>query len=138
MLTHHRNDVEDNDSSRTPDTIDIVVGGNVRRVRLMRHLSQEELAQRVGLSFQQIQKYEKGTNRIGASRIVKLARALEVRPGTLFEGTGADNAREIADAFTSLVTQKDVQMVNAYKAIACPKQKAALFRMACSMAQAED
>lgn len=138
MLTHYRNDVEDNDSSRTPDSIDIVVGWNVRSLRLIRHMSQADLAEAMGLSFQQIQKYEKGENRIGASRIVKLARALEVHPGKLFEGTGRHEEAPIASALASIATPDVAKILHAYKAIACPKQKAAVLGLVRAMADAED
>lgn len=138
MLTHYRNDVEDNDRSRSPDPLDIIVGGNVRRLRAARGLSQERLGEKLGLTFQQVQKYEKGANRISSSRLVKIARALEVHPARLFEGTGLYEEQPIADAFASVLTAEDVKIVHAYKAISSPKQKAALLSMARTMAQAED
>lgn len=66
--------------------IDAIVGGNVREKRVLKGMSQEELAQAVGLTFQQIQKYERGANRISASRLVELAKALNVPVVELFGG----------------------------------------------------
>ncbi|MDA8251563.1 MAG: helix-turn-helix transcriptional regulator [Rhodospirillales bacterium] len=61
-----------------PDAVDMHVGARLRERRLKLGMSQERLADSVGLTFQQIQKYERGVNRMGASRLWELARALEV------------------------------------------------------------
>ena len=68
------------------DSIDLHVGSRLRYRRLSLGMSQEALADAVGLRFQQIQKYEKGQNRIGASRLYRLALALKVPLGYFFEG----------------------------------------------------
>lgn len=68
------------------DGIDLHVGSRLRYRRLMLGMSQEALAESVGLRFQQIQKYEKGQNRIGASRLYRLAIALKVPLAYFFEG----------------------------------------------------
>ena len=65
-------------TENSPDPVDVHVGARVRMRRLMLGLSQDKLAETVGLTFQQIQKYEKGANRIGASRLFQLASALNV------------------------------------------------------------
>jgi len=72
-------------SSGRPNPIDIHVGKRLRMQRMIRGLSQEALGQILGLTFQQIQKYESGTNRIGASRLYDLARALEVTIDYFYE-----------------------------------------------------
>lgn len=77
-------------SRKTPNQIDIHVGSRVRARRMMLDMSQEKLAEAVGITFQQIQKYEKGTNRIGASRLSQIAQALKVSPGFFFEGSSGD------------------------------------------------
>ena len=66
--------------------IDAIVGRNVRTIRLSRRMSQSGLAEAVGITFQQIQKYESGDNRISASRMVLIARALDVPLLDLFAG----------------------------------------------------
>ena len=71
---------------KDPDGIDKYVGSRVRMRRLMLDMSQTELADAIGLTFQQVQKYEKGTNRIGASRLHQIANALRVAPTFFFEG----------------------------------------------------
>jgi len=63
---------------KSPHPIDVHVGTKVRIRRLMLNMSQDKLGDALGLTFQQIQKYEKGTNRIGASRLYQLAKILSV------------------------------------------------------------
>jgi transcriptional regulator with XRE-family HTH domain len=75
--------------SKKPDLIDVEVGQRIRIQRLAAGLSQSELAERVGVTFQQIQKYEKGTNRVGAGRLTKIARVLNVPVGSFFDGREA-------------------------------------------------
>ncbi|HYM30241.1 MAG TPA: helix-turn-helix transcriptional regulator [Candidatus Cybelea sp.] len=77
-------------SERKPHTprsrpIDAHIGGRLRLRRTLMGFSQEKLAESVGLTFQQIQKYEKGANRIGASRLYQFARILEVPPSYFFD-----------------------------------------------------
>src|SRR5580704_5036465 len=71
---------------KIPNPIDRHVGGRVRMRRLMLGMSQEKLGEALGLTFQQVQKYEKGTNRIGASRLQQISRTLDVPPAFFFEG----------------------------------------------------
>ncbi len=74
---------------RTSTPIDVIVGKNIRFHRLARGLSQQALGEKLGVSFQQIQKYEKGTNRVGAGRLTAIAQALELPISVFFEGAGA-------------------------------------------------
>lgn len=74
-------------AKKAPNPIDKIVGGNVRRIRLLNNMSQEKLGDAIGLTFQQVQKYEKGTNRIGSSRLVQIAAALKIKTEALLEGT---------------------------------------------------
>jgi len=78
-------------SAKTPNPVDKYVGSRVRMRRIMLGLSQEKLGDALGLTFQQIQKYEKGTNRIGASRLHQIADILQVPVSFLFEGGPASN-----------------------------------------------
>jgi len=70
---------------RAPDPIDIYVGDRLRSRRKALDLSQQQLGTKVGVTFQQIQKYERGTNRIGASRLFKIANELDVEPQYFFD-----------------------------------------------------
>ena len=65
-------------STKAPNPVDKYVGSRVRMRRIMLGMSQEKLGEALGLTFQQVQKYEKGTNRIGASRLQHIAQILKV------------------------------------------------------------
>ena len=71
--------------SRRPNPIDVHVGSRVRFRRMLLGMSQEKLGEKLGLTFQQIQKYEKGINRIGASRLFDLAQVLGVSVQFFYE-----------------------------------------------------
>jgi transcriptional regulator with XRE-family HTH domain len=69
-----------------PDVIDVHVGRRMRHMRILCNQTQEELGERIGVSYQQIQKYETGANRISASRLYWIAVQFSVTPGWFFEG----------------------------------------------------
>jgi transcriptional regulator with XRE-family HTH domain len=79
-------------ASKTPDPIDKYVGSRIRMRRIMLGMSQEKLGDALGLTFQQIQKYEKGTNRVGASRLQQIADVLQVHVSFMFEGAPGGTA----------------------------------------------
>lgn len=79
-------------ATKAPNPIDKYVGSRVRMRRIMLGMSQEKLGEALGLTFQQIQKYEKGTNRVGASRIQQISDILQVPVSFLFEGGPTSNA----------------------------------------------
>jgi transcriptional regulator with XRE-family HTH domain len=72
-------------STRMPDPLDAMVGAKIRIFRIHRRISQTDLAEQIGVTFQQVQKYEKGTNRVGASRLSRIAAVLGISVGELFE-----------------------------------------------------
>jgi transcriptional regulator with XRE-family HTH domain len=74
-------------AKKSPDPIDVEVGRRIRIQRMTRGISQTELGEKIGVTFQQVQKYEKGVNRVGASRLTKIAKVLGVPVGTLFGGS---------------------------------------------------
>jgi len=80
---------------KKPSSIDVAVGRNVRIWRMARGMSQAQLANRLGVTFQQLQKYEVGANRIGTGRLVKVATVLGIPIATLFEGTDTDPSRSL-------------------------------------------
>src|SRR6202008_2408360 len=73
-------------AKKTPNPIDKHVGSRVRMRRMMLSMSQEKLGDALGLTFQQVQKYEKGTNRIGASRLQQISNILQVPVSFFFDG----------------------------------------------------
>src|SRR5580704_10142441 len=70
---------------RQPNSADIQIGKSIRAHRLITGMSQSDLARKLGVSFQQIQKYEKGMNRVGAGRLPQIAKIFDVPIGTLFD-----------------------------------------------------
>ena len=82
-------------SVKRPDPVDIEVGHRIRIERLARGLSQTALANQLGVTFQQVQKYEKGVNRVGAGRLTKIAEVLGIDVSQFF---GAKELGEAGDA----------------------------------------
>lgn len=116
-------------NQRAATAVDSYVGQKIRARRIFLRMSQTELGDAIGLTFQQIQKYEKGANRVGASRLQQISDALGVSPFYFFEGapTGgkkrpAPNEGELSeDAIVSfLATREGVALVRGFLAI---KQK---------------
>jgi transcriptional regulator with XRE-family HTH domain len=105
-----------------PNPIDIRVGARLRLRRNMLGLSQEKLGEAIGLTFQQIQKYERGANRIGASRLHELSRVLDVPVSFFFDDTDPVHApamggfAEPPAAFESdpLRKRETIELIRAY------------------------
>src|SRR5882762_10088819 len=108
--------------ARRADGRDAEVGRRVRSRRLECRLSQTELADRIGVTFQQVQKYEKGVNRIGAGRLQRISEALEV-PISFFFGNGGtgpatrDGTGATESVFGFLQTSGSVRIVKAFHRI---------------------
>ncbi|MCA6126094.1 helix-turn-helix transcriptional regulator [Bradyrhizobium sp. WSM 1704] len=85
-------------STKAPNPVDKYVGSRVRMRRIMLGMSQEKLGEALGLTFQQVQKYEKGTNRVGASRLQQISEILQVPVSFLFDG-GPSSAKS-GDGFS--------------------------------------
>ena len=108
-------------ASKTPDPIDKYVGSRIRMRRIMLGMSQEKLGDALGLTFQQIQKYEKGTNRVGASRLQQIADVLQVHVSFMFEGapggaTGGGMGETASPAYVSdfLATSDGLALTKAF------------------------
>ncbi len=91
--------------------VDVHVGRKLKEIRTQRRLSQTDVAQKLGLSFQQVQKYEIGSNRIAASRLFELAQIFEVSPAYFFDGlyenahtdaSPSDSGKDIMTALDSI------------------------------------
>ena len=76
-------------ATRKSGPLDAMVGARIRMLRVNRGMSQTMLAERIGVTFQQVQKYEQGANRVGASRLSQIASVLGVSVGELFESSRA-------------------------------------------------
>jgi transcriptional regulator with XRE-family HTH domain len=82
---------------KVPNPIDRHVGSRVRMRRVLLGMSQEKLGEALGLTFQQVQKYEKGTNRIGASRLQQISKTLNVPPSFFFDGAPSFEGAAVGD-----------------------------------------
>jgi transcriptional regulator with XRE-family HTH domain len=123
-------------TSKPPHPVDKHVGSRVRMRRLMLEMSQEKLGEALGLTFQQIQKYEKGTNRIGASRIQQISSILQIPVSFLFEG--APDSLVSAEGFTDaspsyvadfLATSEGLALTRAFTRIADAKLRRSIVDM---------
>jgi transcriptional regulator with XRE-family HTH domain len=105
--------------TKSADATDHSVGEKIRARRIMHGLTQTVLADKLGITFQQIQKYEKGSNRVSAGRLKQIAEILEVPVSFFFEGaSGNDDAtKNINEAFNFLETAASVRLVRAFAEI---------------------
>jgi len=116
---------------KKPHPIDVHVGGRVRLRRTMLGMSQDKLADSLGLTFQQIQKYEKGVNRIGSSRVFEISRVLGVPIQFFFDDFDVESGRSYGFAETGgddgmammdlLNTPEGVQLCKHFASIKDPK-----------------
>jgi len=118
------------ENKKKPNPIDIHVGSRIRLRRTMLGMSQEKLGESLGITFQQIQKYEKGTNRVGASRLQNISSILNVPVAFFFEdapGDHADAQTGLAEASSSnyvvdfLSSSEGLQLNRAFVKITDPK-----------------
>lgn len=135
--------------SRRPNPIDIHVGSRVRLQRMLRGISQEKLGEKLGLTFQQIQKYEKGVNRIGASRLFDLANVLNVPVQFFYDEAPVDQARvqpqlgfaerpSEAYIFEFLNTREGLELNRAFAKISDPRSRRAVVELVRAIAQEHD
>lgn len=114
--------------SKLPTNIDVHVGARVKRRREHLDMSQETLAANLGVTFQQLQKYERGANRISAGRLFELAKALDTTIPYFFEGTRETGrvlrgVAEEADAFVGQADTEIAELVAAFRAIRDPEKR---------------
>ncbi len=133
-------------SKKSPNPIDVHVGSRVRLRRMMLGMSQEKLGELVGgITFQQVQKYEKGTNRIGASRLQAIARVLSVPVAFFFEDApgqmAAGGEQSFDDAATPIVdflgTSEGLRLNRAFVRIADPRQRRKVVELVAAIAGEE-
>ena len=117
--------IERADTQRSPNPVDLHVGGRVRMRRKMLGVSQERLAEALGLTFQQVQKYERGANRVSASKLYEIARFLGAPVAYFFEGLsdpsvkGAPSADEVSEQFVHdfLMTPEGLELAASFPRI---------------------
>jgi transcriptional regulator with XRE-family HTH domain len=119
--------------ARTPDPLDVLVGARIRILRKHRGMSQGVLAGKIGVSFQQVQKYEKGTNRVGASRLSCIASVLGISVGELFESS--ETASVAAKSPFRLLAERDaLRVLTAFSRTTNPRLRRAITKLLESVA----
>lgn len=136
--------------SGKPNPVDVHVGGRVRLRRTLLGMSQEKLGEAIGLTFQQVQKYERGANRIGASRLYDLSRVLDVPVSFFFDDMGDQVANQSPRNLTGAVDEVDeyeadpmtkretLELVRAYYRIRDPQVRRRVFDLAKALANASE
>ncbi len=124
--------------SAAPNPIDVHVGSRVRLRRTLIGMSQEKLGHALGLTFQQVQKYERGTNRIGASRLYDLSRVLDV-PVSYFFDSMENDTQESGTAFADapqerfepdpMARRETLELVRSYYRISDPEIRRRLLHL---------
>lgn len=132
-----------------PNPIDVHVGMRVRLRRTLMGMSQEKLGELIGLTFQQVQKYERGANRVGASRLYDLSRVLEVPVGFFFDdmpdeitslspASGVTDTPDYKPDEDEMHKRETLELVRAYYRISDPKLRRNLFDLMKSLGDGSD
>lgn len=136
-----------------PNPVDVHVGGRVRQRRTLMGMSQEKLGEAIGLTFQQVQKYERGANRVGASRLYDLARVLDVPVGYFFSDMpnelssfspiqlselAEDDAEVYLQESDPMAKRETLELVRAYYKISDPQLRKRLFDMTKALGSAAE
>ncbi|MGA4555646.1 helix-turn-helix domain-containing protein [Methylorubrum aminovorans] len=114
---------------------DRVVGQRIQVLRKARGLSQGALGSAIGVTFQQVQKYENGSNRVGASRLSDIARVLEVPVSALFAGDDGGAGQEQGEVFDFLLTDGAVDLLRAFAEIEDDQMRREVLAIVRSMAR---
>jgi transcriptional regulator with XRE-family HTH domain len=130
---------------RSPNPIDLHVGARIRTRRKILGVSQEKLAESLGLTFQQVQKYERGANRVSASKLYEIASALQTQTAYFFEGladpsqavtaTAADGAEQFVHDF--LMTPEGLELAGLFPKIKRGAVRRRILDLVRSMAEEE-
>jgi transcriptional regulator with XRE-family HTH domain len=135
------------DSERSPNPVDIHVGMQVRLRRKELKISQERLADQLGLTFQQVQKYERGANRISASKLYEIARALRVSIAWFFEGLddptadpfdGVTETDRAPFARSFLTSPEGIDLANLFPKVTPRRVRRRLVDLVRSLAEGDD
>ncbi|WP_417467975.1 helix-turn-helix domain-containing protein [Maricaulis sp.] len=130
---------------RVPNPVDMHVGSRIRLRRQLMKMSQEKLGDELGVTFQQVQKYERGANRVGASRLYRLSRVLEVPVQFFFEdladkpmvsGMAEDDQTPIVYNF--IQSSDGVSLAEAFSKISDAKVRRRVLELVRTLAAEED
>ncbi|MBI5163010.1 MAG: helix-turn-helix transcriptional regulator [Magnetospirillum sp.] len=138
--------------SGKPNPIDVHVGARVRLRRTLLGMSQEKLGEALGLTFQQVQKYERGANRIGASRLFDLSRVLDVPVSFFFDDMSDETKTQTPSMLSGggleemplsfehdpMTKRETLELVRAYYRIADPGVRKRVYELAKALADAAD
>ena len=130
------------DETEGPNPVDIFVGSKVRFRRTLLNMSQEKLATAMGLTFQQVQKYERGLNRISASRLWEIANILKTPISFFFDGAAGDGKKAMRVAekhneieYDPMQRKETVDLIRLYYQIEDPKVAKKVFDLIKSLAK---
>jgi transcriptional regulator with XRE-family HTH domain len=129
---------------RSANKVDQRLGQRLRARRLEIGLSQERLADLLGLTFQQVQKYEKGVNRIAASRMLDIAQALNVPVTFFFDGLGPAFDGKVAEdpadglVFDTMATPEGLQLMTLFGAIKSPRVRRRVVELVRALAEEDE
>ena len=151
MPRGRRRAADDDDANAKPNPIDVHVGSRVRLRRTLLGMSQEKLGEAIGLTFPQVQNYERGANRIGSSRLFDLARVLDVPVAYFLEEMTPETAARTPSRIKGLgesrvarlepdpmVRRETLELVRAYYRIGDPSVRKRLFELTKSLANATE
>ena len=133
-----------NKKTDNANPIDVHVGQKLRARRILLGMSQDELAKNIGITFQQIQKYERGANRMGASRLYEIAKTLNSTVSYFFEGVEptkrapigfSEKDQALFEADDVMTRRETLDLVRAYYKIQDPKLRHQIMEMAKAMAK---
>lgn len=138
--------MDDNSKAdRSPNPVDLHVGARVRMRRKFLGMSQEALAEIIDLTFQQVQKYERGSNRISASKLYEISKALTTPVGYFFEGYGQSEAVEGFSESESeqfvhnfLRTTEGIELAEAFPRVRAAKVRRRILELVRAMAEADE
>ncbi|WP_421784919.1 helix-turn-helix domain-containing protein [Hyphobacterium sp.] len=131
-------------SPRSATSVDMHVGSRIRLRRQLLKMSQEALGNELGVTFQQVQKYERGANRVGASRLYSLSRVLDVPVSYFFEGldaepSGRSDGTDDRSVIQDLIQSHDgVALAQAFSQIETPKVRRRVIELVRSLSSEEE
>jgi transcriptional regulator with XRE-family HTH domain len=133
-----------NKTERSPNPVDLHVGARVRMRRKFLGMSQEGLAETIELTFQQVQKYERGANRISASKLYEISKALKAPVAYFFEGYGESEglvgfSESESEQFVHgfLMTTEGIELAEAFPRIKSPKHRRKILDLVRALAEDE-
>jgi transcriptional regulator with XRE-family HTH domain len=132
---------KDLDTDRAPNPVDRHVGLRIRLRRKELGVSQERLADSIGLTFQQVQKYERAANRVSASKLWEMAQALDAPVGYFYDGLDAapdEAAVRSSTVHDFLLTSEGLELANLFPKIARPRVRRRILELVRSMAEDVD